>query len=60
MGPADLNLDCDVDFVDFAILASQWLQAPRVPSADIAPLGGDGIVDINDLALLVDSWLWDN
>jgi hypothetical protein len=59
-GPADLNLDCDVDFVDFAVLAGQWLQAPRVPSADIAPLGGDGIVNMNDLALLVDSWLWGN
>jgi hypothetical protein len=59
-GPADLNLDCNVDFKDFAVLAGQWLQAPGVPSADIAPLGGDGIVDMNDLALLVDSWLWGN
>ncbi len=46
-GQADLNDDCDVDFEDFAVLASQWLQP-----------GGDGIVDMNDLGLLVDSWLW--
>jgi hypothetical protein len=58
MGPADLNFDCDVDFVDFAVLAGQWLKPPGVPSADIAPLGGDGIVDFNDLGFLVDSWLW--
>jgi hypothetical protein len=58
-GPADLNLDCDVDFVDFAVLAQQWQQTPGVPSADIAPPDGDGIVDMNDLGLLVDSWLWE-
>jgi hypothetical protein len=58
-GPADLNLDCDVDFVDFAVLAQQWQQPPGVPSADIEPPGGDGIVDMNDLVLLVDSWLWE-
>jgi len=56
--PGDLDLDCDIDFEDFAILAGQWLQSPSEPSADIAPPGGDGIVDMNDLALLVDSWLW--
>jgi hypothetical protein len=33
-------------------------QPPGVPSADIAPPGGDGIVDMNDLGLLVDNWLW--
>ncbi len=56
----DLDYDYDVDFVDFAILASQWLQPqpPGVPSADIAQPGGDGIVDMQDLALLMDNWLW--
>jgi hypothetical protein len=57
-GPADLDDDCGVDFADFAILAGQWLEAPGVPSADIAPPGGDEIVDMNDLDLFVDSWLW--
>jgi hypothetical protein len=54
----DLDYDYDVDFEDFAILASQWLQPPGVPSADIAQAGGDGIVDIQDLSLLMDNWLW--
>jgi hypothetical protein len=54
----DLNLDCDIDFMDFEILAWQWQQPPGAPSADIAPLSGDGIVDMNDLRLFVDSWLW--
>jgi hypothetical protein len=30
-----------------------------VPSADIAPPEGDGIVDGLDLGLLVDYWLWE-
>ena len=56
--PGNINNDCVVDMVDFAILASQWQQAPGTPSADIAPLGGDGIVDLDDLVLLAQSWLW--
>jgi hypothetical protein len=55
---ADLDDDLDVDFVDYAILAGQWLEEPGVPSADIAPEGGDGIVNESDLAILVDEWLW--
>ncbi len=54
---ADLNKDRFVDFEDFAILASQWLQAPGIPSADIAPPGGDGIVDYDDLAIICQAWL---
>lgn len=56
--PGDIDLDCDIDLEDFAVLTAQWLDSPGAPSADIAPPGGDGIVDINDLALLVYSWLW--
>jgi hypothetical protein len=46
-----------VDFRDVAVLAGQWKQAPGVPSADIAPLGGDGVVDWKDLGAQVDNWL---
>ena len=54
----DFNHDCIVNFKDFAIPASQWLQSPGIPSADIAPpLTGDGIVDSNDLAVLTEGWL---
>ncbi|MCK4752735.1 MAG: heparinase II/III family protein [Planctomycetes bacterium] len=56
-GGADLDIDGDVDFRDFAILASQWEQIPGIPSADIAPAGGDNFVDTLDLAELVDEWL---
>ncbi len=61
IGPAysDLNDDCKLDFRDYAILASQWLEGPGAPSADIAPPpGGDGIVDVNDLELLTEGWPW--
>jgi hypothetical protein len=55
---ADLDHDCYVDFNDFAILASQWFQAPGEPSADIAPSPiRDGIVDMLDLKGLAEQWL---
>jgi len=53
---ADFDGDSDVDFCDFAVLASSWLQSN--PLVDIAPPpAGDGIVDIKDLAVLCDNWL---
>jgi hypothetical protein len=54
---ADLDEDGDVDFIDYAILASQWLGAPGEPSADIAPPGGDSVIDTLDLSVFVDNWL---
>ena len=57
-GGADLDGTGDVNFGDYAILTSQWLQAPGTPSADIAPeVAGDGIVNFLDLAVLADQWL---
>lgn len=53
----DFEPDCDVDFVDFAVLAEQWLQTPGIPSADIAPEVADNFVDILDLAAFVENWL---
>jgi hypothetical protein len=55
--PADLNKNGRVDFDDFAILANQWRGTPGDPSADIAPKGGNGKVNIFDLAVLVEYWL---
>ncbi|MHC4062472.1 MAG: hypothetical protein ACYSR6_12850, partial [Planctomycetota bacterium] len=55
---ADLNEDGLVNFLDFAILAGQWLQEPGIPSADIAPPpAGDNIVNALDLSAFVDQWL---
>jgi lysophospholipase L1-like esterase len=58
---ADINADCKVDMLDFAVLASQWMQAAGTPPADIIPIGtGDGIVDAKDMTRIVDDWLAGN
>jgi len=54
---ADFDSDCLVNFEDFAVLGSQWLQSPGIPSADIAPESPDGVVDWRDLAVLGNEWL---
>ncbi len=54
---SDLDKNFAVDFYDFAIFASQWLQGPGVPSADISPPEGDGFVDYNDLDIFYLDWL---
>jgi len=51
---------CDVDFADFAVLASAWLtekgQAGYDPNCDIAiPL--DNKIDAKDLRVFIDNWL---
>ena len=53
---ADFNEDGNVNFIDFAILGSQWLEAPHNPSADIAPDGGDNMVDFLDLDVFSGQW----
>lgn len=56
----DINGDAKIDFLDFNILASQWLNSPLLllpPSADIAPALNDGIVDWLDLKKLAENWL---
>jgi hypothetical protein len=57
LNAADINEDGDVDFKDFAILASQWLKVPGIPSADIAPADGDNFVNLLDLNEFADNWL---
>ena len=51
----DFNGDRIVNFQDFARLAQSWCTADA--SVDIAPAGGDGIVDGNDLSVLTGCWL---
>jgi hypothetical protein len=56
----DLNTDQAVDFVDFAIFAPQWsVSGCTDPNwCDGADLDRDGAVDVNDLGLFLDYWLW--
>jgi lysophospholipase L1-like esterase len=57
----DVNSDCTVDMLDFAVLANQWMHAAGTPVADVIPMGtGDGIVDSKDMAQLVNDWLAGN
>jgi len=51
----DFNQDGIVDYGDFAILATYW-QADR-SSVDIAPEGGDGIIDTLDVNKMAIYWL---
>jgi len=53
----DINGGRQVNTVDLAILAAQWQQASKIPSADIAPPGGDGTVNSLDFDLMTDNWL---
>lgn len=51
---ADFNDDGSVDLEDLAILAGCWLGSE--PSVDIAPPGGDGIVNFLDFARFAEDW----
>lgn len=54
----DINRDGKVNIIDFGYLSTQWeTDGAFDPSADIAPDGGDGWVDIADLIVLIEQWL---
>lgn len=52
--PGDFNYDGSVDGKDLGILARYWLKDK--PLVDIAPAGGDGIVNFLDFAGFAESW----
>ncbi len=56
----DLDLNCYVDLVDFAVLALAWLSEPLSENwksdCDIS-VPADGIIDIDDLEILTGNWL---
>jgi hypothetical protein len=54
--PADIDGDGEVSLPDAVIMALQWLQAPGIPSADIAPKVRDDFVDNLDFATLKQRW----
>jgi hypothetical protein len=56
-GPADIDGDGEVGLPDVVIMVLQWLQAPGVPSADIAPEPLDNFVNGLDFAILEQHWL---
>ena len=52
--PGDFDRDGSVDKHDFRTLISSWLRDE--PPVDIAPAGGDGIVNFLDYARFANSW----
>lgn len=64
----DISRDCQVNFIDFALLADDWLVDCSDPNYISDPnyncykgtnLNGLGRVDANDLELLSDNWLYE-
>jgi hypothetical protein len=59
--PEDLNYDCYVDFLDFAMLAGWWLEENPAWKYDLFE---DGLVDEYDVAVFAEGWLdcssWDD
>jgi len=52
---ADFNSDRQVDLGDLLILKNYWLDSD--PTLDIAPSGGDGVVNFLDFAVFAEHWL---
>ena len=50
----DFDGDIDVDMADLEILCDSWLTDD--PVTDIAPAGGDGIVNMIDFAVFAKNW----
>jgi hypothetical protein len=53
--PADFNVDGLVNFVDFAEFASHWLAAENC----IEDLNLNGFVELGDLHIFTENWLWE-
>lgn len=52
--PGDFNYDGSVDFKDLAKLAAYWLDYKL--SVDIAPVGGDNVINFLDFAKFAEDW----
>jgi hypothetical protein len=54
----NINNDCHVDMLDYAILALHWLNDCNSPDwCEGADIDNDGIVDANDLSKITNNWL---
>ena len=59
-GPqGDINIDCAVDMLDYALLCDDWAIDCSDPNIDCSAtdLSRDGVIDANDLSILIDHWL---
>ena len=54
---ADLSGDWVVNFLDFSVLAGEWLD--HAPPELVSDLSGDGKVDLDDVVLMTGDWLTD-
>jgi len=54
--PYDLVIDGVINMLDLHALISQWLSTTGDLTADIAPYGGDGTVNLHDFSAFVDHW----
>jgi hypothetical protein len=52
--PGDFNIDGVVNFADFCELASKW----RLTGEFFEDLNANGTVDVTDLGLFTQTWLW--
>jgi len=52
--PGDFNYDGSVNFEDLMALTNSWLEDEAL--VDIAPAGGDGIINFLDFARFAESW----
>jgi hypothetical protein len=53
--PEDLNRDCYVDFLDFAMLAGQWLAEEPAYNCDLLA-DDESIVNLRDFAIFASYW----
>lgn len=59
--PGDINGDCVVDVSDCRLMTDAWMSEYDDPDwnpvCDLAPVGGDGIIDSRDFSALSTHWL---
>ncbi len=60
----DFNGDGKINLSDWAILGQSWMMIPNelghILKGDLQKTDDEVIIDINDMIILVDNWLWEN
>lgn len=59
---ADLNYDCKVNFIDYAIFANNWLCDCSDPNLIITGvcIDNENLIDYNRLVMIAENWLCEN